>query len=90
MPKFLQKAVWERILSEFQEAESSDVENHLRKRASAGANHRITFYVRIKNSTALAFAFLLHYSQPPDISKSPNYWILLFNLNINSNFKIVK
>ena len=61
-------------LSEFQEAGSLDVGNHLRERASAGANHRITFYVRIKTSTALVFAFLLrYYSQPSDIGESLNY-----------------
>lgn len=61
------------ILSEFQEARSSDVGNHLRKRASAGANHRITFYARIKTSTVLAFAFLLRYHSISYISDAPNH-----------------
>jgi len=65
------------------------VGNHLRGRASAGANHRITFYVRIKTNTALTFAFLLgSYSQPPDIGKLLNFINLKQTYKIN--YEIVK
>jgi len=80
-------AVWGWILSE--EAGSSDVGNHLRERASADANHRITFYVRIKTNTALAFAFLLgYYSQSPDIGKLLNFINIKQTYEIN--YEIVK